>query len=141
MFRVTTKGELQSQVQLTNYHAAIITNIRLDDGVETKREFEITAELMGRRTQFAIPSSEFSRMEWPIDRMGSAAITFPNQREYARTAIQSLSITAEERCVYAHTGWRHVDGCWLYLHRESARCSIAEHPCETSEWIGFSTSG
>ncbi len=46
MFRVTAKGEQLSQVQLTNYRAAIITNIRLDDGLDTKREFEIERELM-----------------------------------------------------------------------------------------------
>jgi hypothetical protein len=40
MFRITTKGERLTQVQLTNYQAAITTNIRLDDGVETRREFE-----------------------------------------------------------------------------------------------------
>ena len=122
MFRVTTKGELLSQIQLTNYQASIATNIRLDDGVETKREFEIESELMGRKSRFTIPASEFARMDWPIERMGSAAITFPNQRDYARTAIQSFSIMAEERCIYTHTGWRHVDGRWLFLH---AGCAIA----------------
>src|SRR6516164_7566020 len=45
MFRIITKGERLSQVQLSNYRAAIKTNIHLDDGVETKREFEIEAEL------------------------------------------------------------------------------------------------
>jgi hypothetical protein len=44
LFRVTTKGSGLTQVQLTNYQAAITANIRLDDGVETKYEFEIAAE-------------------------------------------------------------------------------------------------
>jgi hypothetical protein len=122
MFRVTTKGERLSQVQLTNYQATIITNIRLDDGVETRREFEIVSELMGRKYRFTIAASEFGSMEWPIERMGAPAITFPNQRDYARTAIQSLSITAEERCIYSHTGWRKVDGRWLFLHGGGAIC-------------------
>lgn len=120
MFRVTTKGERLTQVQLTNYQAAITTNIRLDDGVETRCEFEIASELMGRKSQFTIPASEFGSMDWPIERMGPAAITFPNQRDYARTAIQSFSITAEERCIYTHTGWRKVDGRWLFLHAGGA---------------------
>jgi len=92
MFRVTTRGEqLLSQVQLSNYRAAITTNIRLDDGVETKREFDIESELMGRTFRFTIPASEFASMDWPIEQMGPAAITFPNQRDYARTAIQWFS--------------------------------------------------
>jgi hypothetical protein len=120
MFRVTTKGENLSEVQLATYRAAIITNIRLDDGVEAKREFEIESELMGRRSRFTIPASEFAGMDWPIERMGAGAITFPNQREYARTAIQSLSVAAEERCIYTHTGWGNVDGRWIFLHAGGA---------------------
>ena len=117
LFRVTNKGDRLTRVQLTNYRAAITTNIRLDDGIETKREFEIEAELLGQRHQFTIPASEFGRMDWPIERLGSAAITFPTQREYARTAIQSHSITAEERCIYTHTGWRKIDGRWVFSPR------------------------
>jgi hypothetical protein len=120
MFRVTAKGEKLSETKLTNYSAAIITNIRLDDGIETKLEFEIVAELLGRTHRFAVPASEFVNMAWPIERMGAAAITYPNQREYARTAIQSLSMAAEDRCVYSHTGWRNVDGRWMFLHSGGA---------------------
>jgi hypothetical protein len=120
LFRVTTKGERMTQVQLTNYQAAITANIRLDDGVETSREFEVGAELLGRKFRFTIAAMEFAGMDWPIERMGSSAITFPNQRDYARTAIQALSIAAEERCIYTHTGWRKLDGQWAYLHAGGA---------------------
>jgi len=113
-------GEHLSQVQLSNYWASIITNIRLDDGVETRREFEIEAELKGQRSVFTVAAAEFVSMDWPIERLGSAAITFPNQRDYARTAIQSFSMAAEERCIYTHTGWRKVDGLWVFLHAGGA---------------------
>jgi hypothetical protein len=116
MFRVTKRGEVLTEIQLTNYRAAVITNIQLDDGVETKREFEVEAELMGRPSQFTIAAPAFARMEWPIERMGSAAITYPNQREYARAAIQWFSLSAEERCIYTHSGWREVSGRWIFLH-------------------------
>jgi hypothetical protein len=120
MFRVVTQGQRLSQVQLTNYRAAIIANIRLDDGVETRREFEIEAELMGEVFRFTIPASAFTTMDWPIERMGSSAITYPNQRDYSRTAIQSVSVAAEQRCLYTHTGWRYVDGHWCFLHAGGA---------------------
>jgi hypothetical protein len=71
----------------------------MDDGVESRREFEIESQIMGRAYQFTIPATSFSRMDWPLEQMGPAAITFPNQKEYARTAIQSFSLTAEERQV------------------------------------------
>jgi hypothetical protein len=58
---------------------------------------------------------------WPPERLVAiCAITFPNQRDYARTAIQSRSITAQERCIYTHTGWRRVDGSWIFLHAGGA---------------------
>ena len=111
-----SRGERLSQTQLTNYCASVKTNICLDDGLELKREFEIQADLLGSSFRFTLPASKFAAMDWPIEQMGSGAITFPNQREYARTAIQSLSATAEHLCVYTHTGWRRVDGEWIYLH-------------------------
>lgn len=120
MFRVTSRGEQLSQVQLTNYRASVVTNIQLDDGIETMREFEIEADLMGRTLRFAVSASKFAGMDWPIEKLGSAAITFPNQRDYARVAIQSFSMTAEERCIYTHTGWRKVDGQWLFFHAGGA---------------------
>jgi len=116
LFRVTTKGAGLTQVQLTNFQARIVTSVRLDDGVESKREFEIEAELMGKRCRFTVPASEFAAMNWPIDRLGSAAKTFPHLREYARTAIQTASLTSEDRCVYTHTGWRRIENGWVYLH-------------------------
>jgi hypothetical protein len=128
LFRITARGERLSQVQLTNYQAAIITNIKLDDGVETRREFEIEAELMGRKARFTISATEFASMTWPIERLGSAAITFPNQRDYARTAIQALSLTAEERCTYTHTGWCNEGGRWVYLHGGGAISSAGAEP-------------
>lgn len=99
MFRVTSKGEQLVETQLSNYRAHIVTSICLDDGVETKREFEVESEPTGRTFRFHIPASRLASMEWPIEEMGPHAITFPNQREYARAAIQSFSFIAEERRV------------------------------------------
>jgi hypothetical protein len=120
MFRTLTRGEHLSETQLSNYSATIMTSLTLDDGIETKREFEIESQLMGRHFRFTIPASQFSGMDWAIEQMGPGAITFPNQREYARTAIQWYSIGAEDRRIYTHTGWRNVDGSWLYLHAGGA---------------------
>jgi hypothetical protein len=120
MFRVVQQGEALSRRQLCNYQAAIKTNITLDDGVETSREFEIGATLLGQNFRFTISAAEFGRMEWPIQRMGATAITYPNQKEYTRTAIQSCSYMAEDRVIFTHTGWRMVDGAWRFLDSDGA---------------------
>lgn len=80
------------------------------------REFEIDTELFGRHTRLTIPASEFAGMNWPIERLGAGAIVFANQRGYTQNAIQSQSLTATEKCIFAHTGWRKLDDDWIYLH-------------------------
>jgi hypothetical protein len=120
MFRVVQQGEALSRRQLSNYQAAIKANVILDDGIENSREFVIESQLLGQNFRFTISATEFGRMEWPIQRMGATAITYPNQKEYARTAIQSCSYTAEEQVVFTHTGWRMVDGEWRFLDAEGA---------------------
>jgi hypothetical protein len=54
MFRVTGQGEVLSRRHLCNYQAAIKTNIILDDGVESSREFEIEAQLLGQNFRLTI---------------------------------------------------------------------------------------
>src|SRR5262249_45936128 len=92
----------------------------LDDGVETKREFQIEAELPGRHLFFTIPASAFAGMDWVIEHLGPAAITFPNQRDYSRTAIQSFSLAADDIRIYTHTGRRCEVGHWLSLQAAGA---------------------
>ena len=120
MFRIANKNDGLAEIPLTNFQATIKTNITLDDGIETRREFEIECALMSRSYQFTIPATRFASMDWPIEQMGSGAITFTNQKDYARVAIQWFSRTAEERHIYTHTGWRKINGVWVYLHADGA---------------------
>jgi hypothetical protein len=96
------RGAVLQVTQLTNYKASIIANVLLDDGLEVRREFEIEADLFGKLSTITISASEFTAMEWAIKYLGSVAITYPNQREYARAAIQCCSMAATERRVYVY---------------------------------------
>jgi hypothetical protein len=89
--------------------------VLLDDGLDVRSEFEIEAELLGRHFNLTVTASEFATMDWPIKQIGPTAITYPGQREHARTAIQSCSLSASERHVYTHTGWRNLGGNWIFL--------------------------
>lgn len=120
MFRVTGDGDHLTKVQLTNFQAKVVANIQVDDGVETKWEFDVESELRGRTYRFTLPASEFMNMNWPAERMGATAIVLPNRRDYARAAIQSQSLTATEECMYTHTGWRKVKDQWVFLHAGGA---------------------
>jgi hypothetical protein len=110
------------RVPLTNFRARIVGENALDDGVETRREFEIEAWLRGRTFVFKIPAAKFEGMTWVTGEMGAEAVVHAGSgvRDHARTAIQILSGTIPGSVSYAHTGWREVDGRMVYLHAGGA---------------------
>ena len=109
-------------ILLTNFAATIESEVTLDDDVETRKEFEIIAGLHGREYRFAVPASQFSSLNWVIERLGARAIVQPGQATARRVAVavQTLSGEVPERRVFTHTGWRLIDGSWLYMHAGGA---------------------
>jgi hypothetical protein len=117
-------------VPLTNFTARIVSDVHQDDGAETRRSFEIEAELNSRRTVFTIASSQFSGMGWATEHLGAGAIVYPGfgLRDHARAAVQMLSGEVPTRHVYAHTGWRKIVREWCYLHAGGAIGPIGPIP-------------
>ena len=109
-------------VPLTNFSAAIVGEVAEDDGAEVSRMFELEAGLGRKKTSFLVSSGQFASMNWPIEKLGAGAIIYPgfNAKEHARAAIQLLSEDVSERQVYAHLGFREIDGRTVYLHAGGA---------------------
>ena len=107
---------------LTNFTARIKADISEDDGAEVGCLFEIEAILSGRRHAFTVPARQFPGMGWVAEHLGAGAIVQPGfgVKDHARAAVQTLSGEIPARRVYAHTGWRKIDGDWLYLHAGGA---------------------
>ena len=61
-------------------------------------------------------------MAWVTEHWGLRAVVRAGQstRDYLREAIQVLSPRAQSRHVFTHTGWREVDGRWVYLMANGA---------------------
>ena len=96
----------------------IIGEVVRDDGVETVRQLEIEAKVQGLPLRFLVPATEYAGMAWAARELGGRAHVFPGQgtKDHARFAIQVLSPDYTERRVFAHTGWREIDGRQVYLH-------------------------
>jgi hypothetical protein len=112
-----------STVLLANFTARIAAEVTLDDGLESRRCFEIEAEIGGRTEHFDIPASAFAAMNWPPDKLGARACVAPGlgKKDQFRAAIQMLSGDVEATTVYGHTGWRRIEGYgWVYLHAAGA---------------------
>ncbi len=105
-------------VQLTNFGAQIVGDVVRDDGVETSHLLQIETTLHGRQQLIQVPSGRFSGMNWVLEHLGPTAILYPGQaiRDHARAAIQLTSGAITTRRVFAHTGWRQIEGEWVYLH-------------------------
>lgn len=104
--------------QLTTFDAVITAELERDDGAERTMLFEIDATCHGRARRFTVPAAEFAGLGWVPRELGAQAVVMPGStlRDHARAAIQLLSGQPTRRAIYAHTGWRQLDGKPLYLH-------------------------
>jgi len=112
----------KEDVKLANFTAMPIAQAIIDDGTEIKTVYKIEG-VSANGTHFpAVPvdSAEFEKgkMEW-ISAWGFDANIEPisSARQKMTHAIKAAgSIVAEHHHVYAHTGWRKIDGklCYLY---------------------------
>ena len=143
---VTGEGAVTStqNQQLTNFAAQIRGDVRTDDGAEVRRAYEISAGLRGRTASFTVPADRFRAMNWPAEHLGPSAIVRPGMglRDHAAVAIQELSSLGgiPSRHVYAHTGWRELDGGWGYLTASGAIMADGLHDDVTVD-LGPALSG
>ncbi|MDS4019559.1 MAG: hypothetical protein RKR03_03475 [Candidatus Competibacter sp.] len=114
------------EMPLCNFTARIVAETTEDDGAETKLLLTVEGEQGGRPLpRVPVTFEEFMAMGWPAKNWGTHCIVEPGngKKDTLRAAIQTLSHaagTVERRTVYTHTGWRKVDGAWLYLHGAGA---------------------
>jgi hypothetical protein len=80
---------------LTNFTARIVADVIFDDDAHPRRQFEVEAEVGGRKIAFVIPAGEFSQMGWVLNRLGPQAVVYPGQQQHARAAIQQLHEEAD----------------------------------------------
>lgn len=112
IFRSVLKGGELLETQLTNFQARIKSEITLDDGVETKKEFEVEAELLGHRHVFAIPATELVQLEWAVERMGSAAIIFSIHIAGASGAFKTERAALEQQHFGLTMNRLNLPGAW-----------------------------
>jgi hypothetical protein len=116
------------KTRLSNFIAWFHRAITYDDGAEHRKYFEINGTLDDpMRTvlpKLEVSAELFPRMEWVSSEWDGRAIIRVGSyiRDHTRAAIQFLSneVGYESRYVYAHAGWRNINGKWCYLHAGGA---------------------
>jgi len=106
---------------LCNFTAQITDELTRDDGLKITKEFIISSN----GTDLPLPpakvfTKDFDRMAWVRDQWGAAASVSPsrNNASHLPNAIlaHSRALGINRQTLYAHTGWRKINGAWRYLH-------------------------
>jgi hypothetical protein len=109
---------------LCNFVAHVEEEIVLDDGSETTRAFVLRGTLAGGDIlpSVRVPAAKFGGMTWVTDLWGLSAIVNAglSTRDQLREAIQRLSPNPSRRRVFTHTGFRKIDGVWVFLTASGA---------------------
>jgi hypothetical protein len=116
-------GIVIEKIPLANFRARIVADITRDDGVETMRCYEIAATLGERSFRFEVLAARFNSMAWVHEHLGANAIVATGQGMQACLLNAVLELSAgniSERQVFAHTGWREIDGRMYFLHAGGA---------------------
>lgn len=105
---------------LANFQARITEEVTRDDGLKRSKEFKITGSLDTGQPLLPvqIPAKEYDSLNWVRREWGAAATVAPGRSHgpHLVNAIQAHSRGFKRRMVYAHTGWREINGVWRYLH-------------------------
>ena len=114
-------GEIQEQ-PLCNFTARIVEELAQDNGLETTLLFRLTGCHAGKNLPpIDMTYEQFVGMAWPTKQWQSGCCIEPGNgiKDALRAAIQTISNKAspvERRTLYAQTGWRLINGNWVYLH-------------------------
>ena len=104
-------------VRLANFTARIDEEILEDDGVEVLHRYLLKGQMTDRALPaIDVPASSFAALNW-LPKWGSRAIIEPGQstKDFVRHAIQMTSADVRKSTRYTHTGWREIDGAWIFL--------------------------
>lgn len=110
-------------IPLCNFSARISEEQIIDDGQDSQHLFAINGKLHGKipLPPIEITAEKFAGLSW-ISKWGSKACLEPGQtvKDYVRHAIQKASTDTPVKTHYGHTGWREINGQWVYLHAAGA---------------------
>jgi hypothetical protein len=111
-------------IPLCNFTAKIKEVVTRDDGVDQTSRFVVAGSLAEGRElpPVEVPAADLAGMAWVTPAWHGEAVVYAGQgtRDHLRAAIELLSPERTKRTVYAHTGWRQINGTWHYLHAGGA---------------------
>ncbi len=115
--KISKQGE--AYIRLCNFAPRIVSEITVDDGTELTRRYLVsgTDEDGQILPEVEVAASELEKMEWMLNRWDASLDieVVPQVEKHIRHAMKSTAKYATKKSVFAHTGWKQIDGAWEYL--------------------------
>src|SRR3989344_1507110 len=109
---------------LCNFNAKITCEEIHDDGADRKTMFRIEGELFDGTPlpSIDVSAENFHNLNWILPQWGVRAIHYAgvSKKDHLRAGMQFLSSGVERKEVFAHTGWRKIQGEYFYLNASGA---------------------
>jgi len=109
----------QNLIQLGNFSALITEVIQKDDGLSTEKYFKIVGkDYFGKQLpEVEVPCADFESMSWVVENWDVRANISADRsaKNRIREALINFSYNAKRRYIYAHAGWREIEGKRTFL--------------------------
>ncbi len=112
-------------VKLADFVPVLVAEITRDDGTEQTKQFKVSAIHKSGITlpEVTVSAEEMQSMKWLLNRWGAYGTTQPKQNVLSKIchAILSTKTVVEFRTVYLQTGWKKINGEYVFLMPNAQR--------------------
>lgn len=116
--KVDRSSELR-WVQLANFSARVVENLRHDDGERTETRFRVRCSIDSRSTEDVdVSPAEFRSGGWWLSALGGEAVVYQGygHSDHMQVAAQLFGGRVPDRLVLEHLGWRKIEGAEAFVH-------------------------
>lgn len=112
-------------VKLADFVPVLVAEITRDDGTEQTKMFKVSAVHKSGITlpEVTVSAEEMQSMKWLLNRWGAYGAAQPKQNVLSKIchAILSTKTVVEFRTVYLQTGWKKINGEYVFLMPNTQR--------------------
>lgn len=117
---VPKKGLETKSIPISNFVPIPLSQIVRDNGIVMETYFELEGYVAGGGVlkRVVIQAEKFQSFSWIMPNWGLIPIIEPPRGfniDLIRHVTQILSKGIPSHIIFTHTGWRHIEGKWVYL--------------------------
>ena len=129
-YHISEDGELctldkdGNPVKISNFVIVPLKEIVRDDGANAEIRFEVRAICAGgeKLPSVVVTQAELANLNFALQNWGLKCRILPGFTNTAllRDSIFELAKKIKRETIYTHTGWRKIEGNWVFLHSKGA---------------------